>query len=192
VAGTAKLLDRDGGRQAVRTFGLPGPLVAPVAVALPVAELAVAVALIDTRSAVAGAWGAAILLAGFIAGIAITLGQGNQPDCRCFGSLHSATVGRKTIVRDAALLAGALLVAVAGPGTGLSAWASGVSPIDWAAIVVGITLAIAFVVEGSQLVQRWCHRSARPSSPGYPQKISTVGEKPRWVSRRSRSGSNGR
>ncbi len=164
VAAIAKLLDRDGARQAVGTFGVPRPFVAPVAAVLPIAELAVAAALIDTRSAVGGAIGAVVLLALFIAGIAITLARGNQPDCGCFGQLHSAAVGRKTLVRDTALAAAATFVAVDGPGAGLGNWASGVTAIDWAAIVVAITLVVAFVVEGSQLVDRWRRRGSHPDA----------------------------
>jgi methylamine utilization protein MauE len=192
VAGVAKVLDRDGARRAVAGFGVPRPLAGPVVAVLPVAEMAVAVALVDARSAVPGAVAAIALLVLFMAGIAIALARGRHPDCRCFGALHSAAVGRKTIARDAALAAGALLVAVKGPGTGVSHWASNVSAFDWLAIAVAMVLAIAFVVEGSQLVDRRRHRS----SPGYPQTSSTGGEKggekERRVSRPSRRGSSGR
>lgn len=191
VAAAAKVLDRDGARQAVTGFGVPRPLVRPVAAVLPVAEAAVAVALVDARSAVPGAVAALVLLVMFIAGIAIALARGKQPDCRCFGALHSAAVGRKTIARDAALAAAAAVVAIDGPGTGVSHWASNVSAFDWLAIVVAMVLVIAFVVEGSQLLDRLRHRQ----SPGYRQKSSTSGEKggekDRPFSRPLRRGSTG-
>ncbi len=46
VAGLAKLADLSGSRQAVRDFGLPSRLAAPLGTLLPLAELGVAVALV--------------------------------------------------------------------------------------------------------------------------------------------------
>jgi hypothetical protein len=162
VAAVAKLLDRDGARQAVRSFGVPEALAPPVAGVLPILELAVAVALVDTTSAVVGAAAAAVLLALFMAGIAVTLARGRQPDCHCFGALHTAAVGRRTLVRDGVLLAAAVVVAAAGPGAGLLAWAGGISALDWITIIVAVVFVIAFIGEGSLLVDKWRHRSTRP------------------------------
>jgi hypothetical protein len=158
VAAVAKLADRDGARQAVRAFGVPGRLAGPVAAALPPAELAVAVALLITTTAVAGAIGSVALLALFLAGISRSLAQGRQPDCRCFGQLHSAPIGWKTLARNLALLAVAALAAAAGPGAGVGTWASGMSAVEWATLMVAIVLVVAFVVEGSLLVERWRNR----------------------------------
>jgi uncharacterized membrane protein YphA (DoxX/SURF4 family) len=155
VAGIAKLIDRDGARQAVAAFGVRQPLVAPLATVLPVAELVVALALVVTTTAVPGAAGALVLLGLFIAGVAVNLARGRQPDCRCFGQLHSAPLGYKTLARNATLAALAVLVVVAGPGTGLDAWSSGLSAIEWVSLAVALALAMAFVVEGSLLVERW-------------------------------------
>ncbi|HEU4848459.1 MAG TPA: MauE/DoxX family redox-associated membrane protein, partial [Rubrobacteraceae bacterium] len=69
VAGVAKLADREGSRRAVADFGVPGALAAPLSVLLPLAELAVAVALIPTSTAIWGAVGALALLLLFVAGI---------------------------------------------------------------------------------------------------------------------------
>jgi uncharacterized membrane protein YphA (DoxX/SURF4 family) len=164
VAGAAKLLDRDGARQVVRAFAVPRPLVVPVAVVLPVAELAVAAALTLTFSAVTGAVGALVLLALFIAGITVSLARGRQPDCRCFGQIHSAPIGGKTVARNAALAVLAVLVVLAGPGTGLSAWSSRLSAVEWLTLAVAIALAGAFAVEGSALIDRW-RQSRRSRSP---------------------------
>ena len=54
VAGMAKLADRAGSRQALRDFGVPAGLASPMGILLPLAELAVAVALVPTTTA----WGA--------------------------------------------------------------------------------------------------------------------------------------
>jgi hypothetical protein len=192
VAGIAKVLDRDSTRQGVAGFGVPRRLVAPTALALPVIEVAVAVALLDVSSAVVGAVAAAVLLAAFMAGIAISLARGTQPDCRCFGRLNSATVGRRTLASDAVLAVLALVSAVAGPGSGLRAWATQQSAIDWISIVVAVVLAVAFVVEGSQLVEQWRRRPGAPPSHRYPHPLSTGGENPGVATGSSRSENSGR
>jgi hypothetical protein len=51
VAGVAKLVDRPGSRLAIADFGAPSALVGPVALALPLAELAIAVLLVLSPSA---------------------------------------------------------------------------------------------------------------------------------------------
>ena len=105
VAGVAKLIDRDGSRQALVGFGLPGWLAAPLGILLPLAELAVAVALIPTSTAWWGALGALALLLLFVAGIGVNLARGRKPDCHCFGQLHSAPAGWSTLLRNGALAA---------------------------------------------------------------------------------------
>src|SRR5437763_14526978 len=93
VAGLAKLADRAGSRQALVGFGLPAALAAPLGLLLPLAELAVAVALLATTSAWWGALGALALLLLFVAGVSFNLARGRTPDCRGFGLLPSGTVG---------------------------------------------------------------------------------------------------
>jgi hypothetical protein len=158
VAGIAKLIDRAGAREAVRAFGLPRPLVKPVAAVLPIGELAVAVAVARRGSAVAGAIGALVLLAAFMTAIAVNLSHGRQPDCRCFGQVHSAPVTARTLARNGVVAALAALVVVAGPGASMSAWASGRSFIEWITLGVAVVLAAAFAWEGSVLVERWRRR----------------------------------
>ena len=57
VAGVAKLYDRAGSRRAVIDFGVPAPLAAPLAILLPLAELAVAATLLPASTAWWGPWG---------------------------------------------------------------------------------------------------------------------------------------
>jgi thiol-disulfide isomerase/thioredoxin/uncharacterized membrane protein YphA (DoxX/SURF4 family) len=111
VAGVAKLADREGSRQAALDFGVPSVLAAPLGVLLPLAELAVAFALIPAATATWGAVGALALLLLFVAGIGANLARGREPECHCFGQLHSAPAGWKTLARNAALavLAGFLV-----------------------------------------------------------------------------------
>lgn len=51
VAGIAKLIDHAGSRQAVRDFGVPASLAGPLGMVLPLAELAIAIALVPRGSA---------------------------------------------------------------------------------------------------------------------------------------------
>jgi thiol-disulfide isomerase/thioredoxin/uncharacterized membrane protein YphA (DoxX/SURF4 family) len=109
VAGISKLGDRASFRQAMSDFGVPAPLVPAAAVLLPLAELAVALALLS-RYAWHGAAGALALLLVFIAGIGYNLARGRHPDCRCFGQLQSKPVGASTLIRNVALAGLAALV----------------------------------------------------------------------------------
>src|SRR2546423_2741111 len=120
VAGLAKLADLAGSQQALRDFGVPAQLANPFGVLLPLAELAVAVALVPPVSAWWGGLGALILLLLFVVGIGYNLAHGRQPDCHCFGQLHSAPAGWSTLIRNLVLAAVAGLVVgfgrnIAGP-----------------------------------------------------------------------------
>lgn len=104
VAGLAKLADRAGSRKALLDFGVPAMFVAPLAILLPLAELALAVALIPTASAWWGAIGALALLLLFVAAIGYNLAHGRTPDCHCFGQLHSTPAGWPTLIRNLILV----------------------------------------------------------------------------------------
>ncbi len=112
VAGAAKLRDRQGARQAVGDFGVPSVFVGFSAVALPLVELLVAVALVLDPTSRLGAAGAAALLAVFIAATVRVISQGRVVACHCFGSVHSAIVGPKTIMRNGVAAALAVYVAI--------------------------------------------------------------------------------
>ena len=107
VAGLAKLADLAGSRQALRNFGVPAVLADPFGVLLPLAELAVAGALLPAASAWWGAAGALVLLLLFVAGISYNLARGRTPDCHCFGQLHSTPAGWPTLIRNLVLAAAA-------------------------------------------------------------------------------------
>lgn len=130
AAGLGKLIDRDGSRSALADFGMPPPLIRLGVVALPVAELATAVALVLASSAQAGAMGAAGLLLVFTIGIANALTHGREPDCHCFGQIHSAPAGTGTLARNGALLVLALFLSVWGPGPAIDTWMSERSPSE--------------------------------------------------------------
>jgi peroxiredoxin len=137
VAGVAKLADRAGSRQALVDFGVPAALAAPMGILLPLAELAVAAALIPVATAWWGALGALVLLLVFIAGISYNLARGRTPDCHCFGQLASAPAGRSTLVRNSMLAAIAGFVMWQGQDT------AGSSVVRWVGVLtVGQTLVL--------------------------------------------------
>lgn len=127
LAGTAKLADLAGSRRAVRGFGVPAALAGVAGTLLPLAELALAGGLMVSASARWGALGALILLGAFVVGIAAAIGKGNVPDCHCFGQLHSAPAGWRTLARNLVLAGVAVVVVLAGPGPSVGAWLGSLS-----------------------------------------------------------------
>ena len=128
LAGVAKLADLKGSRKAIIEFGLPAVVASPLALLLPLAELGVGAALIPASSAWWGALGALGLLVLFVMGISINLARGRTPDCHCFGQLHSAPAGWKTLARNAVLAALAGFVVWSGYEGGGGA---GPSALSW-------------------------------------------------------------
>src|SRR3954469_10614583 len=117
VAAVGKLADRPEFVRALRGFRLGDRPARIAAVALPVAELATAAALLVQPLAIWGAAAALVLLVAFTGAIVNALARGDAPDCGCLGALHSAPVGRRQVVRNAALAVPAAFVLVAGPGS---------------------------------------------------------------------------
>src|SRR5918997_4543842 len=145
VAGLAKLADRQGSRQAAVDFGVPGALATPLAVLLPLAELAVATTLIPTTTAWWGAVGALSLLLLFGVGIGANLARGRKPDCHCFGQLHSTPAGWSTLARNGVLAVVAGLVVwqgTSGVGVGPSAlgWLTTLSAAQALLLIGGLVL----------------------------------------------------
>jgi uncharacterized membrane protein YphA (DoxX/SURF4 family) len=156
VAGLAKLADLAGSRQALRDFGVPARLADPFGLLLPLAELAVAVALLLPATAWWGALGALLLLLLFVGGIGYNLARGRTPDCHCFGQLHSAPAGWPTLIRNLVLAALAGIVVIFGRS------ASSLSVLDWLAplsvsqrieVLVGVLLLALLIGEGWLLFQ---------------------------------------
>jgi peroxiredoxin len=155
VSGVAKLVDRDGSRQALRDFGLPAVLTSPLGIALPVGELVIALALLPAVSA----WGASVAALGlfsvFVVGIAVNLARGRTPDCRCFGQLHSGPIGSATIARDGVLtmLAGFVVWQGRGDvGPSAVAWVGDLTVAQAGELIVGILVLGLIVAEGWFLV----------------------------------------
>ena len=99
-------------------------------------------------------WGALVVLALlvlFMAGIGVALARGEQPDCHCFGQLHSSPAGWGTLVRNGVLAAAAAVVVVHGTantGTSPTHWVTTLSAAELAAIAAGVALAGALVFQG--------------------------------------------
>src|SRR5688500_6204211 len=143
VAGVAKLVDRSGSRQAIIDFGLPAPLANPLAILLPVAEFVIAGALASAAAAWWGALGALGLLSVFIVGISYNLARGRKPECHCFGQLHSAPAGWKTLARNGALAAVAGFVlwqGSDGAGPSAVAWVGDLSTNQLLGFVGGLVV----------------------------------------------------
>jgi methylamine dehydrogenase accessory protein MauD len=151
LSGVAKLADQTGSRQAMIAFGLPRSLATPLGRLLPLAELAVAAALVPAVAAWWGALGALALLLAFVVGIGANLARGRKPDCRCFGQLHSAPVGWKRLVRNGLLMAVAAFVVWKGTeNTGPSAvgWVGALSAPQLLGFLFGLVMVALLGIQG--------------------------------------------
>lgn len=146
VAAAGKLFGRSRTVETLAEFGVPESLRQPTAIVLPLAELAIAVALLPAASAAWGALAAALLLAIFTAAVARTLLQGREVDCNCFGSLGPSRISRWTLARNALLLVLAGAVAIAAqsdPGTSAVAWLANLDTAQLALLGAGVAIVLA-------------------------------------------------
>lgn len=155
VAGIAKLADRGGTRKAVVSFGAPERVAGALSIVLPLAELAVAGLLLPSSTAVYGALGALMLLALFSVAIAVSLARGRAPDCHCFGQLHSEPASWKTLVRNGALLALAVVAlagSAAGDPTSAVAWIGRLDGPELLALAVAAAAVVVAAAGGAGFV----------------------------------------
>jgi peroxiredoxin/uncharacterized membrane protein YphA (DoxX/SURF4 family) len=156
VAGLAKLADRAGSQKALQDFGLPAALAQPLGLLLPLAELAVAVALLLPVTGWWGALGALALLLLFVVGIAANLARGRTPDCHCFGQLHSAPAGWSTLIRNLILAALAGLVVGLGPqypAPNVLGWFGALALAQRIELLVGVVVVALLAVESWVLLK---------------------------------------
>ena len=154
IAAVAKLRDQPGVRDTLRAFRVPPDAVPAIAVALPVAELLVSIALLLTPTARPGGVAGALLLLIFSAGIASSMRRGERPDCHCFGQASAAPIGRGTLVRNGALLAAAI-VAAAAPAVGLAVWIGDRSAAELVALGLGaLSVGLAGIAVDARAAQR--------------------------------------
>ena len=135
----------------MRDFGMPERIAGVAGTVLPVAELAVAAALVFRPSARWGAVGALVLVTAFIAGIALAITRGEKPDCHCFGQIHSAPAGPLTLARNAVLAGFALVIIVYGSGPAVDAWVRARSAAELVAIGAGFCAVAAAAYALSQI-----------------------------------------
>jgi len=162
VAGISKLRDRRASQQGLVDFGVPIGLASPLSVALPLVELAVALALIPAGTVVYGAVAALILLLVFIGAMVANLARGRRPDCQCFGQIHAGPIGWTSIARNIALAAVAAFIAVAGssdPGPDLLAWAMPLTTFERAVVVSG-AVGLVMLTAQSALLARLTRQNA--------------------------------
>ncbi|MBS1895099.1 MAG: TlpA family protein disulfide reductase [Actinobacteria bacterium] len=148
LAAVTKLGRRSRTEAALASFGVPPAFRPTVAATLPLAELAVAVALLPAASVPYAAVAATLMLAAFTLAVARVLHRGERVECNCFGSLGSDEVSRSTLLRDLALLLPAAFLAVVSwgePGPGALAWITGLDGLAAVAILAGVALAAAVV-----------------------------------------------
>ncbi len=100
VAGVAKFFDPDGTKKALADFGVPEGAVKACAIILPLAEVAIAYALLVNGAAWYAALGAVALLALFSLIMLMQIASGKTPDCHCFGQIYSKPIGWKSLARN--------------------------------------------------------------------------------------------
>lgn len=97
-----------------------------------------------------GALGALLLLLAFVGGIAYDISKGRNPDCHCFGSLHSEPAGWSTLIRNSVLSVIALFVLISGPddtGHSLIGW---IGDLCAGEIILGIFAIIALIAVAAE------------------------------------------
>ena len=180
TAGVGKLLDLRGARASLAAFGVPDGVAAVLAPLLISAELAIAVALIPVSTARWGAIAATVLLLAFSVGIANAMRQGRTPNCNCFGNLHAAPAGAKTLARNLGLAVVAGLVAWRGPEVGIGDWLGlgalpSLRPWAWGNRPGAGWLRVVAPV-GEPQAQAW----TRPRPGGPPGQAGRRGRAARW------------
>lgn len=148
VSGISKLFDLSGSQAAMRSFGVPDRFTRAGGIALPIAELVIAVLLIPATSARWGALLALSLLAVFIGGISYSLSRGRKFDCHCFGQLTTSEIGPSTLIRNAVLAVLAAFVIISGftnnnPGPSLTDVFHGLRAVEWVMLAIGLILLAA-------------------------------------------------
>jgi peroxiredoxin len=144
VAGVAKLADLPRTRRAAESFGVSPRLSPAAAVLLPVAELAIAAALLLAATARWGALAAIVLLLAFSVATVRVLRNGTTVDCNCFGGLTQTEVGRGTLIRNSLLGLLGAFVAIGVESVGAFGWVTAPASGDRLvmALLVGFVLGL--------------------------------------------------
>jgi len=100
--------------------------------------------------------GALVLLLLFVGGISYNLARGRQPECHCFGQLHSAPAGWPTLIRNLVLAAIAAVVVGFGrstPQLGVLDWMAPISGLQRVEVLGGVLVLLLLLGEGWVLLQ---------------------------------------
>ena len=109
TAGAFKLVDPFAA-SALEAFGLTAAQARLVSRLLPGIELGVGAALLWPDTSVSAGLAGVVLLLAFTIVIATALRRGQAPPCNCFGALEARPIDRRTLWRNVALIALALIV----------------------------------------------------------------------------------
>jgi peroxiredoxin/uncharacterized membrane protein YphA (DoxX/SURF4 family) len=154
AAAVGKLMDLPGARAALVAFDVPGRIAAPGAVVLPIIELATAIALLLQPAAQGAAIVAAALFTIFTLAIGRALSAGRAPDCHCFGQIHSAPAGKRTLGRNLLLVALAAAVAIDAPGRPIDRLIVGATPLSQSLLGISLILALLLIAWLAAINQR--------------------------------------
>jgi Methylamine utilisation protein MauE len=156
AAAVAKLRALEGFVGVVHNYRLlPEPLERPIAYALPVVELAIAVGALVPTSRPPAALAAAILLALFAGAMAINLARGRRDiDCGCFATVLRQRLSWPLVARNL-LLAGMALALVPGLGVRGLGW------LDLLTVGCASTALVLLYAAASQLFGTAARRTAQ-------------------------------
>lgn len=144
VSAFAKLTNVERFRQTLLDFGVAATLAKPFSWLLSIAEAVTAAALLSIQFIWWGGIAALALLLLFIGAIAVNLARGKQPDCNCFGQLHSAPISAATILRNLILAALALFIIAQGSqsGASLMSFLRSLTNAERIILIIGIAVAV--------------------------------------------------
>ncbi len=137
-------------------FGVPHRIAPALAIALPLTELAIALALFPVSLVWFGAVGALILLLIFVLAIGVNLALGRKPDCHCFGQLNSAPAGWSTLMRNVVLACAAAFLVWQGksnPGPSLVSWIGDSTASERVALLGGFLGLTLLAAQAALLIQ---------------------------------------
>ncbi|GAA2239577.1 hypothetical protein N1031_17120 [Herbiconiux moechotypicola] len=168
VSGVAKLTDRSGTEAVLSALALGGARARrAVARMLPGAELVLAAVLLVAPAGWMqfGSWLAAGMLAVFSVVVGVLLARGHEVACGCFGALSEEAVSWRTLLRNLALVALAVLTALLAPVGVLPA--ALVLPLEgWLALaglaVVALTVAALVLARRVTVLRRALATAGRP------------------------------
>lgn len=109
LSAAGKFADPAGTRKAVGEFGIPIRWAPTVGWVLPGVEAVVAAAILLPWTALGAVLLALTLLLVFTGTVVQLLRRGEHPACSCFGAASTAPIGRRTVIRNAVLIALTLL-----------------------------------------------------------------------------------